>query len=175
MIRKHFYKLLESFLGFGGVLRIPVGIPHHLHVQAGDLQLRVRGPGVRRKEYDEVLILILRLQKVLRTAFFVKGIANSEIGFGGQFAVGVGIDQGLERQPSFDELALLSIFLSGFEEGLVRRHHTLLEFRPLLTASPCPQENEEEYVTQPRYHDGTSHNLRKPSGKAGQAVSTTRA
>src|SRR5262245_510514 len=96
------------------------------------------------EEDDEILVLIFGLQEILGTALIIEGVSNSQDGLGRQFAVRICIDQSLERKPGFYELALLQVFLAGFEKGLIWRHDALLKLRALLTASPQGQQDQKK-------------------------------
>ena len=93
---------------------------------------------------DEVLVLILSLDEVLRPPFLVERVADCQIGLRRKLAVRVSIDQSLKRKSRLDELAFFRIFLPGFEQGLVRRDDALLQLSALLAASPDSKDQDQE-------------------------------
>ena len=83
------------------------------------LHLRVRGFFEEGEKRDEVLVLGHRLRQVRRPALFVIGIRDRKFRFGQVFAVGIGIDQGLQREPPFRVAAVLDVVDRAIVENLV--------------------------------------------------------
>ena len=112
-------KRLELALGALRLVVVAVGFLHHLIMGHADLHLRVGGFIEKREEHDEILVLFDGLRQIGSPALFVKGVRHAELGFGEIFAVRVGVDQRLEAQAAFGELAAPDILEGAFVEYLI--------------------------------------------------------
>ncbi len=124
-------ELAEEILHFNpgpqGVGGVAVRFLHHVHVDLDHVGLGVVGQiGGGEKEL-EVLERLLRLNEVLDAPLAQIGVGDVVFGLLQVRGFVVGVDQGLERQPRLDELALGEELQPVLMEGLVRQDRLLLE------------------------------------------------
>src|SRR6185437_2322784 len=93
---------------------------HHAVMCHSNLHLRVLRFIEKREENDEVLIFLDSLGKIRGAALLVERIGYTKLGLGQVLAVGVGIDQGLKIQASFDVLLVLDILHRAHIQHFVR-------------------------------------------------------
>ena len=82
-------------------------------------KLRHRGLRGGGKESLEVFVLGLRLREARDSPFVVIRVGDGELGFGKEFAVGIGVEQRLERQAANVETAVIDLIDRALVKNLV--------------------------------------------------------
>ena len=80
---------------------VAVGFCHQAEMRHAHAVLRFRGLRGCGEKGDEILIFRFRLGQSGNSALVVVGIRNRQLGFGKILAIRVGVDEGLQGQPSY--------------------------------------------------------------------------
>ncbi len=99
-------KALQFVFGVTRVGAVAVRFLHPAVVRDADLHLRVRGFFGLREENFVVLVLSNRLRQAGAAAFLEERVRDRQLGLREIFAIGIGVDQRLQREPRDDVLAI---------------------------------------------------------------------
>ena len=166
---------LKFFFASLGFAAIAIGFFYAVIVGHADLHLGVGAfVGEEGKEGDEIFVFENGLGKAGIAAFFVIRIAERELGLGEIFAIGIGVDQRLEREACDFVAALGDVVFRVLIENLVwrdaiadRRALGILRINLLFAEAPAEQKanSGERNPRRPdQFHANTSDFLRHGFG-----------
>src|SRR5580692_5115024 len=102
-----------------GLGLVAIGLVHLLIVDLADLLLRFGGLFHGGIEQDEILVLGFGLRQTGGAAFPEPTVGDGKFGFGEEFALIVGINQGVERDARDFVAAVLDVADGAIEQNLI--------------------------------------------------------